>query len=54
MYAASISTFNQYDKLIAKEAPIYPKLVLNTNNQQRGICRSSVATEDQSIGIIRL
>jgi hypothetical protein len=27
---------------------------LKTNNQQRGMCKSNVSMEDQSIGIIRL
>jgi hypothetical protein len=54
MYATSMNTFNQYDTCIAKEAPKYPRLVLKTNNQQRGMCNSNVSIEDQSIGIIRL
>jgi hypothetical protein len=54
MYATSMNAFNQYDTLMAKADPKYPRLVLNTNNQQRGTCKSNVATEDQSIGIIRL
>jgi hypothetical protein len=49
-----MATFNQYDMLIDKAAPVYPKPVLNTINQHRGMWNTRVATDATSMGIIKL
>ena len=47
-------TFNQFEIQIANAPPRFCSPDLNTNAQQRGICKETVTEELMTIGIIRL
>lgn len=53
-YNPRMATPNQVDKLMARAAPTFPILHLNTRTQQRGICTQRVAVELKSIGRTKL
>lgn len=53
MYNPSMVALNQYDKPLAKAAPVIPSLKLKVKAQQRGTWKHSVAQEVKSIGTIK-